>query len=79
MLYKIKKDTYHISDPAFGLIEYNKQDFLKFWIGNNADDSTQEGIALLIEATPKFFQSEFDKEDGKGLGGLIAFTICASL
>ncbi|SHM71333.1 peptidase domain-containing ABC transporter [Flavobacterium chilense] len=68
VLYKIKKDTYYISDPAFGLIEYNKQDFLKFWIGNNADDSTQEGIALLIEATPKFFQSEFDKEDNKGLG-----------
>ncbi|MFH6962391.1 peptidase domain-containing ABC transporter [Flavobacterium plurextorum] len=73
VLYKIKKDTYYISDPAFGLIEYNKQDFLKFWIGNNADDSTQEGIALLIEATPKFFQSEFDKEDGKGLGfGLLS-------
>jgi ATP-binding cassette, subfamily B, bacterial len=41
VLYKIKKDIYYISDPAFGLIEYNKQDFLKFWIGNNADDATQ--------------------------------------
>ncbi|UUF15829.1 MULTISPECIES: peptidase domain-containing ABC transporter [Flavobacterium] len=68
VLYKIKKGTYYISDPGFGLIEYNKKDFLKFWIGNNADDSTKEGIALLIEATPKFFQSEFDKEDNKGLG-----------
>ncbi|MFH6933859.1 peptidase domain-containing ABC transporter [Flavobacterium sp. FlaQc-30] len=73
VLYKIKKGIYYISDPAFGLIEYNKEDFLKFWIGNNADDSTQEGIALLIEATPKFFQSEFDKEDGKGIGfGLLS-------
>ena len=68
VLYKIKKGTYYISDPAFGLIEYNKKDFLKFWIGNNADEFTQEGIALLVEATPKFFQSEFDKEDNKGLG-----------
>lgn len=68
VLYKIKKGTYYISDPGFGLIEYNKKDFLKFWIGNNADDSTKEGIALLIEATPKFFQSEFDKEENKGLG-----------
>ena len=68
VLYKIKKDIYYISDPAFGLIKYNKQDFLKFWIGNNADDSTQEGIALLIEASPKFFQSEFDKEENNGLG-----------
>ncbi|OUL59862.1 ABC transporter ATP-binding protein [Flavobacterium sp. AJR] len=64
---------YYISDPAFGLIEYNQKDFIKFWIGNNADDSTQEGIALLLEATPRFFQSEFDKEDKKGLGfGLLS-------
>jgi ATP-binding cassette subfamily B protein len=73
VLYKIKKGKYYISDPGFGLIEYNEKDFLKFWIGNNADESTQEGIALLVEATPKFFQSEFDKEENKGLGfGLLA-------
>ncbi|TDP03918.1 peptidase domain-containing ABC transporter [Flavobacterium sp. 245] len=73
VLYKIKKGTYYISDPAFGLIEYNKQDFLKLWIGNNAVEQTKEGVALLMEATPKFFQSDFDKEDNKGLGfGLLA-------
>ncbi|MWB95849.1 ATP-binding cassette domain-containing protein [Flavobacterium sp. GA093] len=68
VLYKIKKNTYYVSDPAIGLLEYKKEEFLKFWIGNNADQTTPEGIALLIEATPKFFQSEFDKEDHKGLG-----------
>jgi ATP-binding cassette subfamily B protein len=65
--------TYKISDPAFGLLEYTKEEFIKFWIGNNADETTQEGIALLLEPTPKFFQSEFDKEDKKGLGfGLLS-------
>lgn len=68
VLYNIKKDIYQISDPAFGLIEYNESDFMKFWIGNNADETTQEGIALLLEATPKFFQSEFDKDGNKGFG-----------
>lgn len=68
VLYKIKKDKYYISDPAFGLLEYNKEDFVKFWIGNNAGDETKEGIALLIEATPNFFQSDFDKEENSGLG-----------
>jgi ATP-binding cassette, subfamily B, bacterial len=73
VLYDIKKGKYLISDPGFGLIEYNETDFIKFWIGNNANDSTQEGIALLMEATPVFFQSEFDKEDKKGLGfGLLS-------
>lgn len=68
VLYKIKKDRFYISDPAFGLLDYSKEEFTKFWIGNNADDLTKEGIALLIEATPKFFQSDFDKEENSGLG-----------
>ncbi|RYJ40123.1 Bacteriocin-processing peptidase [Flavobacterium anhuiense] len=68
VLYKIKKGIYYVSDPAFGLIKYNKEDFLKFWIGNNANDETREGVALLIEPTPKFFQSDFDKEENSGLG-----------
>ena len=73
VLYEIKKSIYYISDPGFGLIEYNQKDFIKFWIGNNADETTEEGIALLLEATPKFFQSEFDKEEKKGLGfGLLS-------
>jgi ATP-binding cassette subfamily B protein len=72
VLYKVKKHIYYVSDPAFGLIEYNQQDFIKFWIGNNANEDTEEGIALLVEATPIFFQNEYEKES-KGFGfGLIA-------
>lgn len=56
-----------ISDPAYGLLEYTREEFLKIWIGNNANETTEEGIALLLEPTPKFFQSEFDKEDKKGI------------
>ncbi|WP_396169109.1 peptidase domain-containing ABC transporter [Flavobacterium sp.] len=68
VLYKIKKGIYYISDPAHGLIEYSKEEFLKFWIGNNATETTQEGIALVLEPTPKFYQSEFDSEDNKAFG-----------
>ena len=60
VLYDIKKNKYCISDPGFGLLDYTEEEFLKFWIGNNADSNTQEGIALLLEPTPKFNQSELD-------------------
>tara|TARA_R110000868_G_scaffold319258_1_gene580017 strand:+ start:5695 stop:7890 length:2196 start_codon:yes stop_codon:yes gene_type:complete len=60
VLYKIKKSIYYISDPAHGLLEYTEDEFLKLWIGNNANDDTKEGIALLLEPTPKFYDSEFD-------------------
>lgn len=68
VLYKIKKGIYYISDPAHGLIEYSKEEFIKFWIGNNATENTQEGIALVLEPTPKFYQSEFDSKDDKTFG-----------
>ncbi|KIX21722.1 ABC transporter ATP-binding protein [Flavobacterium sp. 316] len=68
VLYKIKKGKYYVSDPAIGLIEYTEKEFLKFWIGNNADRKTEEGIALLLETTPNFFESEFDLEEKKAYG-----------
>ncbi|WP_299678365.1 peptidase domain-containing ABC transporter [uncultured Dokdonia sp.] len=63
VLYKIKKDTFYISDPGFGLLTYSKEEFLKFWIGNNAKDTTQEGIALFLETTPSFYTSELEDEE----------------
>lgn len=66
VVYKIKKDTVYISDPAHGLISYTKEGFISHWIGNNANETTKEGIALLIEPTPLFYQSEFDKDEKFG-------------
>src|SRR5690606_24313715 len=61
--------TFKISDPAFGLLDYTKEEFLKFWIGNNVTEITEEGIALLLEPTPKFHQSSnLDLEEGKTFG-----------
>lgn len=55
VLFKIKNDKYYVSDPAHGIIVYSKEEFLNHWIGNNADETTKEGVALLVETTPKFF------------------------
>lgn len=53
VVYKIDKSgKVYISDPSYGLITYSKQEFIKSWIGENADENTEEGIALLLETTP---------------------------
>ena len=62
VLYKIKKDIYYVSDPAHGLLEYTGEELLKHWIGNNANAKTEEGITLLLEPTPKFYNSDFNKD-----------------
>ncbi len=63
VLYKIKKETFFVSDPAYGLIKYSKKEFLKHWIGNNASEETREGIALLLEPTAKFYNSNFKEQE----------------
>jgi len=51
-----KTGFFYISDPAHGLLKYTQEEFLKHWIGANATEETEGGIALLLETTPKFFQ-----------------------
>ncbi|RBN49042.1 peptidase domain-containing ABC transporter [Flavobacterium psychrolimnae] len=62
VLYKINK-KYYVSDPAIGLLKYTKEEFIKFWIGNQADESSKEGIVLLLEPTPNFYQSNWDRSE----------------
>ena len=67
VLYKIRRGTYYVSDPAIGQIEYSKKEFLKFWIGNNADISTSEGVALLMEPSPAFYKDDADEPTSSSL------------
>lgn len=73
VVYKIKRDTVYVSDPAHGLITYTIKEFLKFWIGNNADENTEEGIALLIEPTPKFYQEDFEDDEKFGFSFIFKY------
>tara|TARA_R110002051_G_scaffold87020_4_gene153118 strand:+ start:347 stop:2542 length:2196 start_codon:yes stop_codon:yes gene_type:complete len=63
VVYKIKKDEVFVSDPAYGLITYTVSDFIKHWIGNNATENTKEGVALLLETTPKFKGLDWEDTD----------------
>ena len=66
VVYKIDKSgKVYISDPSYGLITYTKEEFIKHWIGENADETTEEGIALLLETTPAFYKNEFDEDEKK--------------
>ena len=63
VVYKFRKDTVYISNPAYGLIQYSKEEFINKWIGNNADEQTKEGITLLLEPTPAFKKMKWEDKD----------------
>jgi ATP-binding cassette subfamily B protein len=73
VVYNIKKDVVYVSDPSFGLITYIKNDFITRWIGNNATEDTKEGIALLLEITPKFKQINWEETDKKSFRFLFQY------
>ncbi|RIV68278.1 peptidase domain-containing ABC transporter [Flagellimonas aequoris] len=73
VVYKIKNDQVHISDPSYGLITYGKEDFISRWIGNNAKEDSKEGIALLLETTPKFKKMNWENTDKKSIGFLFQY------
>ncbi len=62
VLYKIHKNIFYISDPSKGLIRHTEQEFLKNWIGNEATRKTKQGVALLIEITPRFDTEEVQND-----------------
>jgi len=66
VVYKIDKaGKVYISDPGYGLITYTKAEFIKYWIGENAHENTEEGIALILETSPAFYTSDFEDTEKK--------------
>lgn len=76
VLYKIKdrggKTIYYIADPAKGLIEYTEAEFKKLWISTKNEDEGQ-GIALLLSASPAFYDQEGDKNEGINFNFLLRY------
>ncbi len=65
VVYKIKKGKVYIADPAHGLLVYSVREFLDNWIGKHARETTEEGIVLLLEPTPRLSDTEDDDQPVK--------------
>ncbi len=61
VVYKAKKEKVHVADPAHGHLTYTKKEFEKGWI-KYKENGKSEGVLLLLESTPQFFQIEDDGE-----------------
>ena len=61
VLYRIErkrgKTFFYIADPAYGLLKYEEEELKKCWISTK-QGGVEKGIALLIETTPEFYETE---------------------
>ncbi|WP_428655283.1 peptidase domain-containing ABC transporter [Runella sp.] len=65
VVYEATPEKVVVGDPAYQLITYTKQDFLKGWIPNKATQEDAEGVLLLFETTPLFFEQEKESSSPK--------------
>jgi len=75
VVYRVKKrrgkHTVFVSDPAAGLLEYSEEAFLKSWSTVDIESHERRGVALLLEPSPKFYESSEEGIEKKS--GLMSF------
>jgi len=64
--------TVHVADPAKGLITYTAEEFCEGWLATQ-QGGRGEGIALLLEPTPAFYEHEDEKTTGYGFGRVLGY------
>ncbi|MBE9492150.1 MAG: peptidase domain-containing ABC transporter [Bacteroidetes bacterium] len=72
VVYKIKKDTVYVADPAHGLVKYTKEEFIQGWASTKVDDEKQ-GICLLLEPSPDFYKQEGEDLNKKSFKFLFSY------
>jgi ATP-binding cassette subfamily B protein len=71
---RAKPIALHVADPAHGRLTYTEAEFLEHWIGKEATRDTNEGIALLLEPTPRLRETEHDDDERpSGFGFLFRY------
>lgn len=69
VLYQVKKNKLFVADPAKGLITFTPKEFKINWL-SDMEDGEENGIALLLEPSPQFYENNYEQEErkSKGLG-----------
>ncbi|WMJ74362.1 peptidase domain-containing ABC transporter [Cytophagaceae bacterium ABcell3] len=62
VVYKCAKGKVYVADPAYGLVKFSEKEFVNAWTGGH----TSEGVVLLLEPTPEFFNAEDEQKSKTG-------------
>ncbi|RKE57195.1 peptidase domain-containing ABC transporter [Sphingobacterium detergens] len=65
ILYKVKKQIYYLADPAIGLRELSYEELISDWFSFK---ELNNGISLLIEPSPDFFEDDIEGNSQKNKG-----------
>lgn len=72
VIYKIKKDSIFVADPAIGLIKYKRDEFIRNW-ASTVVDGKPGGLVLIIEPTPALYEIDGEHEYKSGFSFLFKY------
>jgi len=72
VVYKITKSHVYVADPAHGHIKYTREEFMQHWASTKTEGEPQ-GICLLLEPTPDFYNQEGETRDKKTFRFLFSY------
>jgi len=67
VLYKVNGNKLFVADPARGLITFSRQEFKANWISDK-EYGEEEGVALILDPAPAFYESTDDIEEKQKTG-----------
>lgn len=73
VIYKVNKNYVWIADPQEGKFKLPKAEFMQHWAMGQTRDGDQQGILLLLQVTPEFYQQEGDKVDKSGFNYVFSY------
>ncbi len=72
VVYRITKKYVWIADPAAGKFRLTKEEFLENW-AKDTDEGAAEGIVLLLQTTPTFFDRDSEKVNKSSMWYIFAY------
>jgi len=72
VVYKIRKGTVWAADPAFGLVRYDREEFIKNW-ASTVSDGKPAGLVLIMEPSPALYEKESENERSQGFRFLFRY------
>jgi len=72
VVYKISNDKIWVADPAVGLVNFSREEFVHSW-ASTISDGKPAGLVLIIEPTPALFDSRDEHEKANGFRFLFKY------
>jgi len=73
VIYRATRDMVWIADPARGKFKMHRSEFLDNWSRAISKDGERQGVLLLLQTTPEFYQRDGKSVDKSGFGYVLSY------